>query len=133
MSIYQNITFGEEHITEAQVISVLQRSDAWDFVKKLPEGIYESVGEHGGRLSGGQKQRIAIAQALVRNPTQFVLDEATTALDPDTELEIIKTLKKLDGELTILSISHQPAMKDAANIVFSIENLGIIRKANQVA
>jgi len=121
-SILKNVTFGDDSITEAQVVSALKRADAWKFVKNLPQGINESVGEHGSRLSGGQKQRIAIARALVRNPSLLLLDESTTALDPVTEREIILTLKKLKGELTILSISHQPAMKEAADIVYMLEN-----------
>ena len=65
------------------------------------------VGERGARLSGGQRQRIAIARALVRNPALLILDEATTALDPETEAGIVATVKRLTGRLTVLSISHQ--------------------------
>jgi ATP-binding cassette subfamily C protein len=66
-------------------------------------------------LSGGQRQRIAIARALVRKPKLLVLDEATTALDPENEAAICQTLRKLRGEITILAISHQPAVLEVAD------------------
>ncbi|NIS53360.1 MAG: ATP-binding cassette domain-containing protein, partial [Phycisphaerae bacterium] len=70
--------------------------------------------ERGHKLSGGQRQRIAIARALVHNPRLLILDEATTALDPENEAAICETLRKLSGEITILAISHQPAMLQVA-------------------
>jgi ATP-binding cassette subfamily C protein len=72
-------------------------------------------------LSGGQRQRIAIARALVRTPRLLVLDEATTALDPNTESEILATLKRLSKEVTILAISHQPALTAAAGRVLRLD------------
>ena len=65
---------------------------------------------------------IAIARALVRNPALLILDEATTALDPETEAGIVATVKRLTSRLTVLSISHQPAMQGAATVVYQLEN-----------
>ena len=92
------------------------------FVAALPEGMDTVVGERGARLSGGQRQRIAIARALVRDPALLILDEATTALDPETEAGIVATVKRLTGKLTVLSISHQPAMQGAADLVFQLDD-----------
>ena len=88
----------------------------------LPEGVDTVVGERGARLSGGQRQRVAIARALVRDPALLILDEATTALDPETEAGIVATVKRLTGRLTVLSISHQPAMQSAADFVYQLDD-----------
>ena len=127
-TIVANVTLGDPEISRAQVQSALRRAEAWDFVAALPEGIDAVVGERGARLSGGQRQRIAIARALIRNPALLVLDEATTALDPETEAGITATMRRLAGEVTVLSISHQPAMKQAADIVYRIKDRAALRE-----
>jgi ATP-binding cassette subfamily C protein len=77
-------------------------------------------------LSGGQRQRIAIARALVRKPKLLVLDEATTALDPENEAAICQTLRKLRGEITILAISHQPAVLEVADRGYRVKDGTVI-------
>ena len=121
-TIMANVTLGDLGISPARVESALRRAEAWDFVAALPEGIDSVVGERGARLSGGQRQRIAIARALIRDPALLILDEATTALDPETEAGIVATARRLTGKVTVLSISHQPAMMRAAEIVYRLEN-----------
>ena len=119
-TVYRNVTLGDESIAEELVQSALRKAGAWSFISALPENMQSVVGEHGTRLSGGQRQRLAIARALVKNPKVLVLDEATTALDPDTEAAICETLKALSKSVTILAISHQPAMQQAASIVYRV-------------
>ena len=116
-SVVQNVTLGDPSISEARVIEVLEQAGAWGFVQALPEGLHTSVGERGGRLSGGQRQRIAIARALINRPQLLILDEATSALDPDSEAAIIATLQALKSRLTILAITHNSALADAADVV----------------
>lgn len=125
-SIMTNVTLGDPEIVAAQVETALRRAGAWDFVAALPDGMETVVGERGARLSGGQRQRIAIARALIRDPALLILDEATTALDPETEAGIIATVQHLAGTVTVFSISHQPAMKQAADIVYRIEEGGVV-------
>ena len=127
-TVMANVTLGDPEISRARVQSALRRAEAWYFVAALPEGIDAVVGERGARLSGGQRQRIAIARALIRDPALLILDEATTALDPETEEGITATMRRLAGEVTVLSISHQPAMKQAADIVYRIKDGAALRE-----
>lgn len=119
-TVLRNITLGDEAISEEEVKIALQKCDAWDFVEQMPLGIHTVVGERGSRLSGGQRQRLAIARALVAQPDLLILDEATTALDPETERGICRTMQKLAGQVTIIAISHQPAIQESADLVFIV-------------
>lgn len=121
-SVYTNVALGNERASRDDVAAALRAADAWDFVARMEDGIDTVVGERGMRLSGGQRQRIAIARALLGNPAILILDEATTALDPDTEASICRTLRKLAGRVTIISISHQSAMRDVADFIYEIRN-----------
>ena len=125
-TIMVNVTLGNPEISPTQVESALRRAGAWEFIAVLPEGIDTVVGERGARLSGGQRQRIAIARALIRDPSLLILDEATTALDPEMEAGIVDTVRRLTGRITVLSISHQPALKRAADIIYSVGDGGIV-------
>jgi ATP-binding cassette subfamily C protein len=91
-----------------------------DFVRRLPDGLDQVVGERGTELSGGQRQRISIARAIVTRPDLLILDEATTALDPDTERSVCEALRLLTESMTIVAVSHQPAIKAVADHVFEV-------------
>jgi ATP-binding cassette subfamily C protein len=121
-TIYANVTIGDKKLSEKDIEYALRASGAWVFVQALPKGINTIVGERGHKLSGGQRQRIAIARALIHKPKLLILDEATTALDPNTEKAICNTLRKLRGELTIIAISHQPAVLEVADRAYRLEN-----------
>ncbi len=121
-SVAHNVTLGDPQLSDVDAEMALRAAGAWDFVQALPEGLESTVGERGSKLSGGQRQRIIIARALVNNPELLILDEATSALDPDSELEIRKTVENLRGKLTILAISHQTNMVEAADRVYRLKN-----------
>ena len=121
-SVLNNVSLGDPGISEADVVSALQAAGAWAFTEKLTEGIHSNVGERGGKLSGGQRQRIMIARALVHRPRLLIMDEATTALDPQSETAICETLQKLRGRQTILAISHQPALLNAADRAYRLQD-----------
>jgi ATP-binding cassette subfamily C protein len=120
-SIFMNVTLGDENYSEQDVEDALRKAGIWEMVETKPKGMHSSVGQRGLKLSGGQRQRIAIARAIVHKPKLLVLDEATTALDPATEAAICRTLQQLRDEITILAISHQPAILDAADLAYRIE------------
>lgn len=120
-TIRANITMGNEEIDDASIMEALHRAGAASFVAGLNDGLDTMVGERGAQISGGQRQRIALARALVRKPRLLILDEPTTALDPKTEAEICKTLQTLVGDVTILAISHQQALVDAADLVLRMQ------------
>lgn len=121
-TVHNNITLRDDAISEVDVERALRLAGAWEFVQERPGGLQERIGERGGALSGGQRQRIALARALVRRPSLLVLDEVTTALDPATERAICATLRSIAGEVTIFAISHQPALREVADISYSMMN-----------
>jgi len=119
-SVLTNVTLNDTSLSEHDVEAALRAADAWNFVSRLPEGMQTSVGERGTKLSGGQRQRILIARALVHAPALLILDEPTSALDPQSEREICKTLYSLRGRYTLLAVSHQTTLVDAADQVYQI-------------
>lgn len=126
-SIYRNVTLGDERIGREAVQGALEAAGAWRFVSRFEDGLDRVVGEQGARLSGGQGQRIMIARALVQKPRLLILDEATSALDPATEAAVCQTLRDLRGEVTILSVSHQAAMREAADLTYEVNKQKVRR------
>jgi ATP-binding cassette subfamily C protein len=121
-TVFRNVSLWEDDASEDEVIAALEVAGAWSFVRELPQGLHQMLGERGHRLSGGQRQRISIARALVHKPKLLILDEATTGLDPHTEAEICQVVRRLCTEkrLTVLAISHQPAWQRIADRVYTM-------------
>ena len=129
-SVLINVTLGDLSLSRADAEAALRAAGAWEFISNLPEQLDTLVGERGSRFSGGQRQRIAIARALVHKPQLLILDEATASLDPDSEAGICKTVQRLRNDMTVLAISHQPALLKAADVVYRLEN-GQVRRVEQ--
>lgn len=129
-TIYENVSLGDPAVTREVAEDALRQAGMWDVVSALPEGMETPVGERGLKLSGGQRQRVAIARALSRRPMLLILDEVTTALDPATEAALCGTLVGLKGRMTILSISHQPALSRIADVRLVMAD-GVVSQTTQ--
>jgi len=123
-TIAVNIAYGKE-IDEEKIKDVLKKANLWDFVEKLPEGIYTVLQENGSNLSGGQKQRIAIARALYNDPDILILDEATSALDNKSEVVIMQTINNLNDKL-IFIVAHRLSTIENANEILVFKNGEIV-------
>jgi subfamily B ATP-binding cassette protein MsbA len=105
-SIYENIRYGKPDATPEQIEAAARRAHVTSIVEELPNGFATSVGERGGELSGGQRQRISLARAILRNPALLILDEATSAIDAQSERLIHATLKEFAAGRTVLLVTH---------------------------
>ncbi|MBQ4575826.1 MAG: ABC transporter ATP-binding protein [Clostridia bacterium] len=106
-TIRENIRYSKPHATDEEVIAAARIANAHDFIMNLPEGYNTLVGEKGYSLSGGERQRIAIARAVIHNPRILILDEATAALDTETEKLIQDSINKLVHGRTTFAIAHR--------------------------
>ncbi len=117
-TIFNNIAFGVEGATEEQVIEAAKIANAHDFIMEKEEGYQTNVGDRGCKLSGGQRQRISIARAVLKNPPILILDEATAALDTESERAVQEALERLMSNRTTIAIAHRlSTIKDADEII----------------
>lgn len=121
-SIRDNIKYAMPWATDEQVIAAARAANAHDFIMRLPEAYNTVVGEKGYSLSGGERQRIAIARALIHDPAILILDEATAALDTETEKMIQDALDKLTVNRTTFAIAHRLSTLRNANKILVIDH-----------
>lgn len=120
-TIRENIAYGRPYVTDEQIIDAAQRAQAHDFIMKMPKGYDTLLGERGMGLSGGQKQRIAIARALCINPSVLILDDATSAVDMETEFKIQAALKEVMKGRTSFIIAHRISSLQHADEILVLE------------
>jgi ATP-binding cassette subfamily B protein len=121
-SVLDNIRYGMPGATLEEVIVAARAANAHDFVCKLPLGYDTLVGERGHTLSGGERQRVSIARAILRDPRVLILDEATSAVDSETEQKIQQAMDRLVAGRTVFAIAHRLSTLRKASRLFVIEN-----------
>ncbi|OKP97406.1 ABC transporter ATP-binding protein [Paenibacillus sp. P46E] len=129
-SIRENIRNGRQDASEEEVIEALRQANAYDFVMELPEGVDSEIGEHGSRLSGGQRQRLSIARAMLKNAPILLLDEATAALDNESEKMVQQAIRKLMKDKTTIVIAHRLSTIQSADVILVMENGEIVERGN---
>ena len=117
-TVAENIAYARPEATREEIIRAAVQANAHDFICKMPEGYDTLLGSSSRSLSGGEKQRISIARAILADPKILILDEATSAVDTETELAIQKSLEKLEKGRTVLSIAHRlPTLRNATHLI----------------
>jgi ATP-binding cassette, subfamily B, bacterial MsbA len=127
-SIRANIAFGKPGATEAEIIDAAKAACAHDFIMSFPLGYDTPVGEHGAQLSGGQRQRIAVARALIRNAPIILLDEATAALDSESEKQVQEAIEHLCQNRTTIVIAHRLHTIMHADTILVVEGGEIVER-----
>jgi len=120
-SVKGNIAFGRENVTDEQLQAVVAGSELSEEVAGFPKGLDEMLGERGTRLSGGQKERVAIARALVGRPPVMVFDDATSALDAETEKELVNRMMNQLPGVTVIIVSHRLSVLSVCDWVYVLD------------
>lgn len=129
-SIRDNIAYGKPDASEAAIIDAAKTAEAWSFIETLPQGLETPVGERGVLLSGGQRQRLSLARALLKDPPILVLDEATSAVDNETEAAIQRSLKRIAHGRTVIMIAHRLSTIVHADEIVVIEKGHVAERGN---
>ncbi|WNN89151.1 ABC transporter ATP-binding protein [Gloeocapsopsis dulcis] len=127
-TVAENIAYGSFEATPAEIIHAATIAEAHEFIMQLPQGYDTIVGERGQKLSGGQRQRIAIARAILKNPPILILDEATSAVDNETEAAIQRSLEKITVNRTTIAIAHRLSTVRNADCIYVMEYGKLVEK-----
>ncbi|MDD0853306.1 ABC transporter ATP-binding protein [Halobacteriovorax sp. GB3] len=129
-TVLENIRYGNPKATDEEVLVASKLAEAHDFISKLPQGLNTVVGERGQKLSGGQRQRISLARAILKEAPIFIFDEATSAVDNETEAAIQRSLDRITKERTTIMIAHRLSTVVGADRIFVLKDGQIIEAGN---
>ncbi|MEO0707258.1 MAG: ABC transporter ATP-binding protein [Cyanobacteria bacterium J06649_5] len=129
-TVAENITYGSFEASEEQITQAAKLAEAHDFIQQLPQGYDTLVGERGQKLSGGQRQRLAIARAILKDPPILVLDEATSAVDNETEAAIQKSLSAITKGRTTIAIAHRLSTIRHADCIYVMQQGQIVEQGS---
>ena len=127
-TIRENIRYGKEDATDRDIEDAAVIAEAFDFIEALPKSWDTLVGEGGYRLSGGQRQRIAIARAIIKDAPLLILDEATSAVDNETEAALQRSIAKISQDRTTMIVAHRLSTVRSADRILVFENGSIIEQ-----
>ena len=130
LTIGENIALGRPNATQAEVEAAAREAGIHSFIQGLPQGYNTPVGEAGGQLSGGQRQRVAIARALLKDAPILLLDEATAALDTQTEREIQRCLDQLSAGRTTVTVAHRLSTIENADRILVMEGGRVVEEGS---
>jgi len=129
-TVKNNIAYGDIQRTDEDIVNAAKAANAHDFIVKLPQGYESNIGELGTKLSGGEKQRISIARALLKDAPILILDEATSSLDTEAEIEVQDALDNLMKGRTTLVIAHRLSTIRNADRIIALVNGEIVEEGN---
>lgn len=125
-TVAENIAYGSFEASNREIVNAAKIAEAHEFIAQLPDGYKTIVGERGQKLSGGQRQRIAIARAVLKNPPILILDEATSAVDNETEAAIQRSLERITKNRTTIAIAHRLSTVRNADCIFVMDEGRVI-------
>ena len=128
-TIRNNVAFfeDEDNIDDVRVMECLKCAQIWEDIQKMPDGVDTLIGENGTTISGGQRQRIALARALYKDFELLVMDEATAALDMETEKAVIDSIRQIKANKTLIMVTHHMSLANECDVVYRIEDKKIVR------
>jgi ATP-binding cassette subfamily B protein len=132
-SIHDNIALGSGGASRAAVERAAEAAELHDFVVSLPRGYETLVGDFGSTLSGGQRQRLSLARAILKDPAILILDEATSAVDNDTEAAIQRSIERVSRGRTVLAVAHRLSTIRHADELFVLEGGRVIEQGTHQA
>ena len=127
-TVAENIAYGSFDATDAEIAQAAKSAEADEFIATLPQGYDTIIGERGQKLSGGQRQRLAIARAILKDPPILILDEATSAVDNETEAAIQKSLTKITQNRTTIAIAHRLSTIRHSHCIYVMDNGQIVEQ-----